>query len=233
MSQRARPNFILLFHITVSLFGLLTTLMLALRMPKVHKSSFPTKPMIGTLFSLICVFGLLAALLPRRCSRGFHFTKKNTKKAVADTSAVSIRGHHPDCEGFSDHVIRVDNHVMCAACVGLSLGALISLTGTIFYFFLGWNISETSLPAVFIGVLGVAVGFIQMRFKGFLRSALNATFVVGSFLVLIGVCEQTQSPFASLFVIFLIVFWILTRILLSQSDHNRICRNCKSPCEIY
>ncbi|NIO37031.1 hypothetical protein GTO27_04940 [Candidatus Bathyarchaeota archaeon] len=202
-------------------------------MPNGYESSFPMKPMIGTFFSLICVFGLLAALLPRHCSRGFHFVKKNAKKAVADTSAVSIKGHHPDCEGFSAHVIRIDNYVLCAACVGLSLGALISLAGTIFYFFLGWNISETSLPAVFIGALGVAVGFIQMKFKGLLRLALNAIFVIGAFLVLIGVCEQTQSPFASLFVIVLIVFWILTRILLSQSDHNKICRNCKSPCEIY
>jgi len=57
-------------------------------------------------------------------------------------------------------------------------------------------------------------------------------FVFGAFLVLVGIDALAENLFVDLFLTVLISFWILTRIQLSQWDHSRICRDCKSPCGI-
>ena len=121
---------------------------------------------------------------------------------------------------------------LCAACTGLLLGALIALIGTAFLFFGGWPIGEVGLPAVLIGVIGTVLGFFQLKFRGFIRLVLNVFFVLGAFLILVGIDELTGSLFVDLFLVAFIVFWILTRIQLSQWDHWRICHDCKSPCEV-
>jgi hypothetical protein len=55
-------------------------------------------------------------------------------------------------------------------------------------------------------------------------------FVLGAFMVLVGIDAVVESLFADLLLLAFIVFWIFTRILLSQWDHWRICGNCKSQC---
>jgi hypothetical protein len=140
--------------------------------------------------------------------------------------------HHPDCQRFSAHVVHMKGRVRCAACSGLLLGAVIALVGAIFYFFGGWQIENArSLPAV-IGVLGVLAGFLQLRFRAYVRLTLNSLFVLGGFLCLIGIDQTFQNLAIDLFLVMLIVFWILTRIQLSQWDHSRICDCCKSPCGV-
>jgi len=145
------------------------------------------------------------------------------------TNATS---HHPDCERFSAHVIQVGARTLCAACTGLLLGAFVAFIGTVFYFFGGWQIEEVSFPIVLIGLVWATLGFLQFKFRGFVRSILNALFVLGAFLILVGIDELTESLIIDLFLVALIVFWILTRIRISQWDHWRICSSCESPCEV-
>jgi len=232
MRQGINSNSIVIFTVSVSLFGLFTSLMLVQYPPTIQESFLWRKPLIASVFSLICALGIFAAVFPRRCSGTFHFRKEKRNLTPDDRSSLALKGHHPDCEKFSAHVIRVREHRLCAACTGLSLGAVVALIGTAFYFFGGWHIDETSSPAVVIGVIGVIFGFLQLKFRGFIRLCLNALFVVGAFLILVGIDESVQSLFVDTFMIALIVFWLLTRIMLSQWDHLRICQNCESPCEI-
>jgi 4-amino-4-deoxy-L-arabinose transferase-like glycosyltransferase len=114
----------------------------------------------------------------------------------------------------------------------LLLGAILALVGTAFYFFGRWHIEDASFPAVLIGVIGTVLGFFQLKFKSFIRLILNMCFAFGAFLILVGIDAIIESLFVDFFVAALIVFWILTRIQLSQWDHWRICSNCKSPCEV-
>jgi len=130
-------------------------------------------------------------------------------------------------------VIKIKGHRLCAACTGLLLGALTALIGTAFYFFGGRRIEEAGLWAVLIGVAGMVLGFFQLKFRSFARLTLNVFFVLGAFLILVGIDEITESLFVDLFLVALIVFWILTRIQLSQWDHQRICSSCESPCEAW
>jgi hypothetical protein len=220
----------LIFAISVSIFGLFIILLIAINPPTVYESFFWRKPLIGSVFGLICILGIFATLFPMQCSQTFHFRKENINLTSHQIRAAS---HHPDCGKFSAHVIHVRKHALCAACTGLLLGAIIALAGTAFYFFSGWNVEEVSFQAVLIGIVGIVFGFLQLKFIGFVRLILNMFFVLGAFLILIGIDELTESLFADLFLAALIVFWILTRIQLSQWDHWRICSDCESKCEVW
>ena len=219
----------LMFNTGVSAFGIFIILILALDPPIIHENFFWRKSLIGLVFSSICILGIFAALFPKQCSQVFHFQRENVKNFTSHR--INITSHHSDCEGFSAHVIHMNSHTLCVACTGLLLGALAALVGTVFYFFGGWHIEGISSSVVLIGVIGVTLGFLQFKFGNFIRLALNVFFVLGAFLILVGIDELTESLFVDLFLVAFIVFWILTRIQLSQWDHWRICSNCKSPCE--
>ena len=223
-------RFMLVFSAVISTFGLVTTIILTLVSPAIVIENVPwRKPVVGSVFALICLLGIIAVLYPEKCSKIFD-SPKNSKLTTTHTdngnSCAVMQGHHPNCGGFSSHVINIGEHHLCAACTGLSVGAIMALVGTVLYFFMNWSVGEYVLFTVLLGVSGVALGFLQLRSKGIVRLALNICFVFGAFLVLIGIDESVGSVFLDLFFVALIVFWILTRILLSQWDHRRICRRC-------
>jgi len=229
---RTHNNLALVFVVGVSAFGLLMVLALSLNPVAVVHENFPErKPLIGSIFSAICIFGMFASLFPKQCSGSSHFRKRKNDSAATKTHAT-LKGHHPECEEFSAHIIEISNYTLCAACTGLLLGALMALTGTVFYFFNGWSIETLSFQLVLFGITGITLGFFQLKFKGFIRLGLNMLFVLGAFFVLIGIDALVQSVLADFFLIVLIVFWLLTRIQLSHWDHFKICLNCKSPCQI-
>jgi len=223
-----RQNPFLTLNLGISLSGLFLVLILASNAPTIQKGIPWRKPLVGLVFSIICMFGILAALSPRQCSRSLHFRRENLNST---DHQIHLSSHHPDCEEFSAHVIHISGHDLCAACTGLLFGAVIALIGSSFYFFGGWHIKEAGLGAVLAGVVGVVLGFFQLRFRGFVRLVCNMFFVLGAFLILVGMDELIESLFVDCFLLALTVFWILTRIQLSQWDHWRICSSCKSPCE--
>ena len=227
--------------ISVSFFGLLLVGALALNPPTVRESFLWRKPLIGSLFWLICIFGILAIFFPKQCSAVFDFKKKEKHEhsdenlfAFHGTRSI-VQGHHPDCENFSAHVLRIGDRRFCAACIGLLLGGLISLVGAFLYFFVGWSVGESNLQAVSVGLVGVSFGLFQFKVKrSVVRLVLNSFFVFGALLLLVGIDELAQSVFADLFLVILIVFWLFTRISLSQWNNWRICYTCNvASCEFH
>lgn len=238
MSQSIIRAPLLMFMIGVSFFGLFLAVMLAINPPMIQESPLWRKPVIGAIFGLICVLGIVAVFFPKQCSAMFRLAKgdgETSSNAYAIAShgiSPTLQGHHPDCEGFSAHVIRINSKTFCAACTGLLLGTLMALAGATLYFFGDWHIEQNGLLAVFVGALGVGFGLFQLKFRSFVRLLLNVFFVLGVFFVLVGIDKLTQSLFIDLFLVVLTVFWLFTRILFSQWDHWRICYTCRTPCEI-
>jgi len=238
MRQGTNPIFILIFTVSVSLFGLFTTLMLTLYPPTIQENLLWRKPLFGSIFTLICISGIVAVFFPKKCSQTFDFPKtekpviSNTEDPNSHKVSVTLKGHHPDCGKYSAHVIQVKNHTFCAACTGLLSGALVSIAGTTLYFFGGWDIGQTGFPIVLLGQVGIVLGFIQFKFKEYTRLVLNAFFVIAAFLVLVGIDTLAKNTFIDLYLVFLIVFWLWTRILISQWNNWRICHTCKIPCEL-
>ena len=236
MSQNLSRSFHITYLVLVSFLGMFLVGMLTVYPPNVHKSFLWRKPLIGSIFGLICIFGILAVFSPTRCSRIFDFGKKPSRpflgKFASHGTFSTLQGHHPDCGNFDAHVFQIGGKTFCAACTGLLLGGLSAFVGTFLYFFSNWRVEPNSFLMVWVGVLGVGFGLFQFKFRSFVRLLLNVFFVLGAFLVLVGVDEVVHSVAVDLFLVALILFWLFTRILLSQWDHERICYACKvATCE--
>jgi hypothetical protein len=147
---------------------------------------------------------------------------------VPDGAVTVLRGHHPTCGKYSAHIFRIGDRIFCAACVGLLIGGMLALAGTVVYFFCECFISTYYVLIVLLGVVGVIFGLFQFKVKGLFRLIANIGFVLGALLILIGIDIVVHNLFFDLFVVCLIVFWLSTRIVLSQWDHEVTCSNCKT-----
>lgn len=219
------------YQLLLSFAGLILIAAIAVFPPTVTEDFPWRKPVIGSIFSIFCLLGILAAFSPNQCEKILN----NKKKTAVSDSATPVsrgksdvlQGHHPTCGNFSAHIFGIRDRTFCAACIGLLLGGLFALAGAIVYFFGDWQIKYRTL-IVLLGSLGLGVGLFQFKFKNLIRLSVNTTFVLGALLILIGIDETVHSLFFDLFVLSLIVFWLFTRILLSQRDHERICSRCEN-----
>jgi hypothetical protein len=234
MTDLGKLGLMLPFSIAVSALGFFIIIALALYGTGPAEVATWRKPIVGSIFALMCFLGIVLAVSPRKCSETFgHQRRIDTTASSSQISKVSYatKGHHYDCGRFSGHTIRIDGHILCAACTGLLLGGLGALFGSALCFFIGWELPRVGFLAVLIGVTAMILGFLQLKLRGFARLILNMIFVLGAFLILAGMDELDGSLIVDLFSIVLIAFWLFTRILFSQWDHWRICRTCLIPCE--
>ena len=232
MARHKQPILLLVFMVVVSIFGLFTTFMLMLYPPQPSTTVPWRKPFIGSVFALICILGIIAVFFPRKCAQSFGpLTNEAQMNLVTSNASIMLKGHHPDCKEFSPHVIKVGDMVFCAACAGLLLGAVTALAGAFVYFIVGIDFGQTSLLAVLVGDAGIILGFVQFRFKNFVRLIVNAAFVLSAFLVLVEIDTLAKSFFTDIYVLLLIVFWLLTRIQISKWNNRRICIACQT-CEV-
>ncbi len=222
------------FLILISFLGLLLIAVMTVYPPSVTGNLSWRKTLIGSIFSSICILGILAVFSPTQCSKIFKLRKKGNNSNSSSTKLIShglsssMQGHHPSCGKFAAHVFQIRSKTFCAACVGLLLGGLLALAGALLYFFGNWRVPEqNSSIMVLVGILGVGLGLFQFKFRNLVRLSLNTFFVLGTLFILIGVDEFVQSLMVDLFVVSVIFFWLFTRISLSQWDHKRICSDCK------
>ena len=233
MKRQIKRNHSLELLVTASLIASSATLLITIFPPTMKANVSLQTQLIGSVFAIICAGGAAAALFPSRCTstseaHTFQFIPESDANSE---SKLNVRGHHPNCGRFSAHILEFRGTVYCAACSGLLAGALIALTATMFYFFLGVSYNGAGLIAVMFGQAGIMVGLVQFRFKGLLRLLANLFFVVGGSLTMIGTDEYLHSFFVDLFVVGAILLWIVTRITISQWNHSTICASCGFACK--
>jgi hypothetical protein len=233
MSQQRHIRSDIKYQLLVSFLGLLLIVALTFFPPTVAEDPSWRKPVIGSIFSSICVLGILAVFSPNKCLRIFDIGKKNrtvgsdSSKLVSHGTSNALQGHHPTCGKYDAHIFRIKDKIFCAACTGLLLGGLLALAGASVYFFADWRVAEHSSLMVLLGIVGVSLGLFQFKFRSLVRLSVNTFFVLGALFILIGINELVHSLFFDMFVVSLIVFWLFTRISLSQWDHERICSGCE------
>jgi len=188
------------------------------------------------LYSVICILGIFAVFYPKKCENTFMFKKHMELRRYGDHPVLSetmqFKGHHPNCKEFSTNRIKIQNAVLCSACTGLLVGAMGTLIGTLFYFFIGFTLTQADPKFLFVGDAGMLLGLVQFKFGGYLKLMVNALFVLGSFITLITADLLGKSLFIDLYVLGLIVFLLLTRILISEWNNKRICVKCEG-CELH
>jgi hypothetical protein len=232
MPQQHKNKSDIKYQILVSVIGLLLVFVLTVFPPTVI-GDFPwRKTVIGVIFSIFCVLGILAVFSPNQCGKIINLKKKtvgsDSAKLVSHGASTVLQGHHPTCGRFAAHIFRIKDKTWCAACIGLLIGGLLALAGASVYFFGGWHVAEHSSLMILLGTVGVSFGLFQFKFKNLIRLFMNAIFVIGTLFILIGVDELVRSLVFDLFVVSLIVFWLFTRISLSQWDHEVICSGCET-----
>lgn len=224
-----------MFFLTLSFIGLVLAAAFANLLSATQDRVVWRKPLVGAAFSALCVLGVLAGVFPSICSKMFHFKRPESEGLTHESTGfkektMMLRGHHPDCGYFGAHVFRVGDRVLCAGCVGLILGALLSLSGAMLYFFVDLFFWTDYPLAFWAGFIGVSCGLLQYQLFNWGKSSVhllvNTFFVFGVFLLLVAVDATTNNTLLGLYLVTLSVFWLYTRILLSQIDHQKICTAC-------
>ena len=235
MKKLAKLSIVASFYLVASLLGLGLFAVLALNQTVPKTDFIWQKPITGTIFSAICILGILAGLSPSRCSRTTHYktTERSSsyaeKRSNEDETSMTFEGHHPTCSNFNSHVLSVGDRKFCAGCTGLVIGAIASLAGSFIYFFVGLQIGEFGAFAFWLGFMGVLFGLLQYKIpssNSLVHFILNVTFVLGAFLLLVGANNFNESLPLDLYFIVLSVYWVLTRIELSRLEHRKKCLNC-------
>lgn len=224
-------------HVPLAFFGtsMLGLLFLALL---TFSSSTNTmqmqKQLIVSIFWIICIAGIAAGISPTRCSRIFQHQKTqrmvNKEKGTnTDNVTITFKGHHPTCGSFAAHVIHFGDKIYCAGCTGLMVGAVISLVCSLLYVLSEANMKETSMFLFWVGFAGVACGlfqYVSFAKKASIHFFFDAFFVTGAFLLLLAVNEISNNFVLGLYLLMLILYWIIARIMLSRWEHRRLCSTC-------
>jgi len=225
-------------------------MIITLSPPKIKEEFQWRKPLVGSTLVLIYILGMTAVFFPKSCSKIFHGNEKGIgsnsnvlfhrkeyfQKSCRIFTITLTHGHHPICQGFLHHEFQIDKKTFCTACMGLFSGAIVSIFGVVAYFFLEYPIAKYAGFFVTFGVAGVVLGLLQYIFLDFrrkpIRFFLNAFFIFGMFLILVGIDNDVQSLVLDFFLISLFVFWLFTRILLSKWQHTKICSACDLDCSL-
>ena len=196
--------------------------------PHIHLSNQGL--LTSSIFILICLSGIAAGVAPSRLRVGGHAAtrRRSPTRGNAQEGAVYLRGHHPACERFDEHVINLNGRVYCAGCTGLVTGAVLAVLGSFFFLFGGYFVGFEGV-LFWLGFVWVALGIIQHHIDlgiAVVHLALNTVFVVGAFLLFVDVQRLSGNLIVEAYLLALTVFWIMSRIHLSRLDHERICRGC-------
>jgi hypothetical protein len=226
LPQSEPSNFFLLFLVAVTIFGLaLIPFLLVQSNLQADQLSF-RRPLVGAIYSVICIAGVVAVFHPSKCRLMFQKPNRSPDSSVPSMSAVQMKGHHPDCEEFAGNRIMVRSAVFCAACSGLLIGAMVAMVGAVLFSLGFFDLETGSLWVLVVGEVFMLGGLSQIKMSGYIKMALNALFVVGSSISLVVADLVGQSLVVDTYVLGLIVFTLWIRILLSEYNNKRVCVKC-------
>ncbi len=188
---------------------------------------------------------MTAVFFPQRCARrpsehlsSHHDALTRRQDGYHTTSSIAgvtlTHGHHPLCERYRQHEFLSGGKSLCAACMGLFAGALVSVIAASYVFVLQRPLDLPYGFASAVGALGVVIGIVSYAMTDVQgptrRFFVNALMIVGMLLALIGADGSAQSLALNLLLICGFVLALSTRILLSQDRHERMCRTCEQAC---
>lgn len=118
-------NLTLLFLISVSMFGLLLSIVFVVNPPKLVDDFAFRKSVAGSAFGAVCILGIIGGLHPHSCLGILDFEERDRNTPSSRKShGQAFQGHHPTCGRFSSHVLRIGERSFCATCSGLVFGAI-------------------------------------------------------------------------------------------------------------
>jgi len=245
MIQTVRRNLTVLSLVIISLMGLILASILLFHTPISQDFSW-RRPIVSSIYALICILGAVAVFFPKKCSRIIRSKRWETTPTtpyktpqidgMRTTSFFGFKlthGHHPNCEGFSDHEFQIGKKTYCAGCAGLLIGALTSLVTVSAYFISQVQLDKVAIHLVGFGFITVLAGLLTPIFspgRSAIRLTTNTFLILGMSSILVGADTLLHNIQIDLYLIALDILWLTTRISLSQLNHERICADCTQKC---
>jgi hypothetical protein len=226
-SKYTRPLYIV-FLILVSSFGLIISTSM-LEQPMQPAIEFGgRKIIVGLIYGLVCLGGMLAVFFPGPCSRplevrrsGEQYLKGLDVRATRIFGILLLHGHHPlGDERSATHEMCFRGKSFCASCFGLLTGAIISLMALAVFLFSNWADGYLAHFLYFSGLGGILSGLVPaiLGVGARTRFVLGTVFVTGTYLMLIAMDVATANLTADLLVVLLVLFWLISRISLSHRN---------------
>jgi hypothetical protein len=228
---KASTNCSLVLYVCFSVLGLAILPFLLFQSVKLQVNYPQSSFLIGCLYSLVCMLGIVAVYYPKKCQNTFSFRKnfalqKNSQ--LGKGSNLAFEGHHPNCRKFDRNRTKILGVVLCSACTGLLLGAIVALIGAALYFFFGTTFPLADLGILLVASVAMLLGMVQFVFRNYQKLTVNSLFVVGSLILLVSADSIGKNLIIDLYVLGLIVFLLLTRIMLSEWNNRKTCLECGS-----
>jgi hypothetical protein len=227
----------LAFLLIVSVVGLVISTSLLTNPPFFFSAPDYRRILMTLVYDAVCIAGMLAVLFPVTCSRALAGSTGTHLASIESAQALGIRatrllgltiihGHHLSESELKKHELLVKGRSFCATCYGSLTGAVISLiiiTAFTVSGWPGWIRIYSVYGAYYVGVAAVITGLLQPLITDVdakTRFASAFVFVVGTSLILLATELLAANLLADLFVVLLVVFWLLSRI--SLSNRNRL-----------
>lgn len=190
------------------------------------------RAIIGAVFIAVCVWGVLSA------TNTVHIGGPRPRSNSLGEDRLAQRrriGHHPDCEGFADHVIVIGNRAFCCGCLGLAIGSVLSILLMFSFIASSWPPSGLGLTLVVIGLLAAALVLLETTFhlRPQAHIAVNTLLPLAFLMITVGTSEATGDVALGLVAILISLLLLETRISISQWKHAETCRKCGRDCRCY
>ena len=231
MSSRFyRSSLLVICVIVVSLLGLSFLVILTFSPSTQIIDISLQKRLVSIVYGGICILGIIESVYPNRCSQIYYFRIRNIKsyRNCSKDKKVRWRGHHPVCDKFSQHIIQLFGKEYCAGCLGMRIGAVIALLALALGLIIDVNFSIVVI-VFWLGVVMVAASLLQNAIFSIprgIRLSFNILFVLGTWGILVGINRISGSTVLNLYFFTLIFYWLITRMILSQWKHQKICSSC-------
>ncbi len=226
MPKTVSSKFFVTFLIAIAFFGLELVPFLVLQPNLPADPTIFRRPIVGSLYTVICVLGIAAVFYPNKCRMVFKKPKQSFDPDKVSVLPLELIGHHPNCEKFSANRITIQGHVFCAACSGLLIGAIAAIIGIVLFSFGLFDRLSAPFWILTVGEVLMLVGLAQIRLGGYLKMAVNVLFVIGSCVSMIAVDIVGQNLLIDAYMLGLITYMLWVRILISEWNNKRICLNC-------
>ena len=197
------------------------------------------KIVVALAFILSCLFGITLAFWPKWIKRLINKEGHDILEKDPETKKRKHQGHHPDCEPFKNHTIKIKNKILCTGCTGLAIGSIVSIL------LMGAYISlplPNGLPLTGLNILimlGLALVFqnyietVSTTRNVLLHLISNIFLIIGFFFVVIGIFQLTGRITYGIFGVIISFLFLDTRIQLSLWRHAKICKDCSENCKVY
>jgi hypothetical protein len=196
-----------------------------------NKIDYYEKIVISIIFIIICIIGSSLSFKPRWYKR----IKKTSSIDDIKIKKISREGHHPSCEKFKNHVIMINNKTYCSGCLGLAIGAFLSIILILFYNIINTKNMEIYNYFIFIGLIMVFFSFFESMLYNrnpLMHLISNIILINGFLFIVISTLENSDNLIFGLISIFVIFIFLETRIQISLLNHRNICINCQNDCKI-